>query len=1157
MFKKLVLILILLGLPTAPVSAAVWNWDNPGTGEWTTASNWNPAILPGSNYLDEAHINNGGTAAIFGGTNVSAYYVSLGSDPGSTGKLRIFGTGSELLGGGDLFIGAFDRGAMIIFDGGKATLANSVWLGQSEGSYGAMKISGTGSELHSAKGLVTGDYGRGLMILSDGAKATFAGAVSLGHHGTSLAHGSGMIIIDGPGSELTILGTYVNPADSGTTGKLLVGYDGDGILILSNGGKATAQTDVEIGTRPYNFGQSGPVIVGNGSTLSTVTGAVNVGSTAERGILAGTGTVSVAGGTGSVWIGSLGAANKGVISPGDYAGQIGTLNIEGGLVFGGDGSTLQLDYNATSIDRVTLTGAAWICGWGGNLNISLSSLANGGFTSPRTILETGTGFSAYAPSSVNLQLNGLDLTGSRAAGSVTLGVNGNNLQITNLTVTNYANKSMIWTGAVDGVWDISTGNWQDTAATSETRFLDGDQVAFNTSGNTTVTIAGLQKTVAQMAVNNTGSLTIDGNILGDSKLTTLIGKDGSLTKEGTGSLTLPGISRFHGGINLNNGETNITHGGMLDTPSQFYIASDGTSQLNITEGGRVSVGGVTSVGWLAGSHGTVHVDGLGSLLQMGNIFVGYTGTGTMNITDGGQAVNSGIGTVGNLAGGVGTVNVDGGDSRWDIRLVSAGTAMSIGDNGRGTMNITNGGRVSLVNAAAGIHGGAVIGHVTNGAGTVNVDGPGSGWETGNLAVANLGRGTMNISGGGTVYSTGESTIGVYSAGIGEVNVTGPGSQWDITRSLIVGAAGRGTMNITDGGVVRSHGADNGNSFIGTSAAGDGLVYISGAGSLWDNTPDAQYSTPYMIIGYVGRGRVVVTDGGKYESSVPIIVGGPTVTSRGFLDVRAGIIRAYEISGFTGKFNILGAGSDILFSHGFNLNATPLETWFYVDSTPDGTSTINVNSGTVPLSGGTFHVNAYGFAARNSADTFDVFTTSGGASHSGAFTAPQIKTVAAPADTIRVAFKEDDLPVWNLDTEEYYYVPYAQRYDGWVETTGTPLYDIIVRFDMGAGRPTYGLVNILTDYLRNGMEGSNHVLTLTAAGMESGSFYADFYLSCEILLSGEYNVLGWGLDHFNDLNNADVSVLFLRCGAPPVPEPGTYVMLLVGAGFIFYRRLVNR
>lgn len=71
-------------------------WTNPGTGAWTSQSNWDTGEIPDFFFEDVAIINNGGVATLSGPTTDAAGLV-LGQNPGNTGKLIIQSGGSLTL----------------------------------------------------------------------------------------------------------------------------------------------------------------------------------------------------------------------------------------------------------------------------------------------------------------------------------------------------------------------------------------------------------------------------------------------------------------------------------------------------------------------------------------------------------------------------------------------------------------------------------------------------------------------------------------------------------------------------------------------------------------------------------------------------------------------------------------------------------------------------------------------------------------------------------------------------------------------------------------------------------------------------------------------------------------------------------------------------
>ena len=111
----------------------------------------------------------------------------------------------------------------------------------------------------------------------------------------------------------------------------------------------------------------------------------------------------------------------------------------------------------------------------------------------------------------------------------------------------------------------------------------------------------------------------------------------------------------------------------------------------------------------------------------------------------------------------------------------------IGDAADGTLDITNGDRVSCSNC--------YLGYAAGATGRATLDGIGSQWGMLDLFVGEEGRGVLDVTDGGTLYSD-ISTIGNQPGSSGEVTVNGADSRW-INDELIVGHYGVGTLNILD------------------------------------------------------------------------------------------------------------------------------------------------------------------------------------------------------------------------------------------------------------------------------------------------------------------------------------------------------------------------
>ena len=132
---------------------------------------------------------------------------------------------------------------------------------------------------------------------------------------------------------------------------------------------------------------------------------------------------------------------------------------------------------------------------------------------------------------------------------------------------------------------------------------------------------------------------------------------------------------------------------------------------------------------------TVNLDMSGPSYTLGDLGAGWIGNGSLTIRDG-VIITSSYGYLGNYFGSSGTATVAGTGSTWNV-----GSILYVGNQGSGTLNITDGGTVSS----------SYDGDIGNySVGTVTVAGTGSTWNdnSGTIRVGNIGNDTSNISAGG-------------------------------------------------------------------------------------------------------------------------------------------------------------------------------------------------------------------------------------------------------------------------------------------------------------------------------------------------------------------------------------------------------------------------
>lgn len=328
--------------------------------------------------------------------------------------------------------------------------------------------------------------------------------------------------------------------------------------------------------------------------------------------------------------------------------------------------------------------------------------------------------------------------------------------------------------------------------------------------------------------------------------------------QGTGSLTIRNgmkLDSFEGSVAYAPGSTgvvNIEGSGTEWSPwAGLSVGGGGQGTLNITGGAAVRSG----YGWVGsetGATGVVNVDGAGSewandgriyLGDEGNgtlnvtngaavsnwdfIDVGNAGSGTLNITGGGSVVTEGQAYLGSSFGSVGAATVAGAGSTWTIARW-----LEIGSDGKGILDITDGGAVSTGN------GGVSLAWWADSEAIVKVDGNGSTWtNTGELEFGE-GTGQLRITNGGTVAA---SDLSLSASSLLAIDI-GKGSLMNL-----------GTGEITNDGRVRmTAGADaapGDYSPINAGSWGGSGVYEP-IGGLWD-TSSHVFTVAELIGGAAG------------------------------------------------------------------------------------------------------------------------------------------------------------------------------------------------------------------------------------------------------------------------------------------------------------------
>ena len=212
-----------------------------------------------------------GAVSVNGGDEIRSYLGYIGKEPGAVGEVTVSGPSSEWYNKCYIYAGFDGTGTLNIQNGGRVsthgTSNYSVFIGCHSGSTGVITVDGAGSELvnNAHNTMYIGLHGSGILNISNG------GWVGNGPYGNigSYAGATGVVTVDGVGSTWVARSVFLG----GTS------YNGDkdggnGKLIIRNGGEVSDRS-AYIGFSPSSTGEV--TVDGPGSTW-TNSGNLYLGS---------------------------------------------------------------------------------------------------------------------------------------------------------------------------------------------------------------------------------------------------------------------------------------------------------------------------------------------------------------------------------------------------------------------------------------------------------------------------------------------------------------------------------------------------------------------------------------------------------------------------------------------------------------------------------------------------------------------------------------------------------------------------------------------------------------------------------------------------------------------------------------------------------------
>ena len=721
---------------------------------------------------------------------------------------------------------------------------------------------------------------------------------------------------------------------------------GTGTIVLAGNNSYSAATTVDAGAlRIQNAGALG------GSTAGTT---VNTGGALEM-----QGSITVASealalnGTGV----SANGALRNVLNANSYDGAItlgsdaeiqvdaNTLYLGGGLTLGANTLYVQVDGTALTMDAGAATGSktagdgAIRKGGAGRLDLRPDGGLTGAIYLDAGEIRQGTGNSSTLPAGGTLTMAGG--TAYNSDGSSARTVAKNLVLNGDVGLATYSSGTLAFSGTVDlgGSTRIVTNVNQMTFSSSlsngglekkgaGTMILSGSSTL---GGTVTITVGTLQIGAGGAAgyldsagiVNNSA---LAWNRSDNSSIPDDISGSGTLTKDGTGTLGLPGNNSYTGTTTINVGSLRLLHAnGLGTTDAGTTVASGASLQLGDEGISAISVGaealslagnGASSEGALrnitnnntfAGpitltAHTRINSDTNTLTLNSGTAIAGsgynltFGGGGNVTVS---SAIDTGAGTV--TKDGIGTLTLSGSSGYTGLTTVSAGIVsisnpFALGGAAGGTV-VANGAQLKLSGAG------------TGDALTLSGSGPDSKGALYNAGGGNTVSGAISL-GSATRINSDSSTLTLSGGITGAYDLTFGGAQ-SVTVSGVIGTSTGALTKDGTGTLILS----NDNSYSGGTTITAGTLQIgagSTAGSVLGNVVDNgalvfNRSDAYTFSGLISGSGTVTKEG----AGTLTLVGTNTFTGAKSLSVgQINVNHNQALGTAAGAFSIWGTGNKL-------------------------------------------------------------------------------------------------------------------------------------------------------------------------------------------------------------------------------------------------------
>ncbi|MFO0807960.1 MAG: autotransporter-associated beta strand repeat-containing protein [Gemmataceae bacterium] len=859
------------------------------------------------------------------------------------------------LGTGDVTVATTVAGRLLINAG--VTIANNAILNTSVGVAGTGLIQQTGTGQARINGTITinGNGSAGGHFVAGtaaGNELVIGGAINSPNANQGFSQRAGRIIYIG-GGNVTGAMSVTDTAFVGATNGIPVGViptlGGSGNATLDLGTNGFDQTlagltignatnafisTVTLGARTLTL--NGDITSVTGTTISathqitaSTGGGISFGATNRSFILPDSlafddavmtgGSIFGTGGMTKSGAGTLVLKNVAVVGPltvsaGTLAtaptGTTGGTLTTGALAFGATPTTVRLDVGGPSevINGGTVTTTS-----GGTVSFSLTAVGGSALPNGQYNLITYTGTS---PGLANFTI------GSFGHATATLVDTGSAIAV-NVT----GNQKVLWTGAVDGNWDINTtANWKTQVTNASTNYVQGDDIVFADAptGTSTITLAA-QMFPSGVAFTNTTATPYS------ITAATAVGINGitGLSKTGNGTVTLSTANAYTGATTVAAGmlvlNHDVTGNVVLSASSGVSIASGATLQLIRTDGPFTFSRDMSGTGTVeVNAHAAAGSTTSHSIVLSGNN-TGFTGTlRLLSPVSGTYRINQP--TPAQL--GNGTIEVQNGAQL--LVGPNASFANNISITGTGFVD-TNGnlGALRLDNSTwAGnvfVNGTARIG-AHNSTGIVS----------GNISGGDTEFNVSNYANNYTLILSGTNTYGATILGGGNTQGTLVTMRLNIGNGGTTGTLGTGNVTINGDGANGILGFDRSNGY--TLRAGQTITGAVGGGTVANSITRTFIDLDTLGTGFSDNGNTITLGAG---------------TPLGGGSIRVGQSRANAVATFTGTLTaeqiISGSaatGGILNFNTGANVTANLL----YAGNAANVGGTINITGGTINIRG---------------------------------------------------------------------------------------------------------------------------------------------------------------------------------------------------------------